>query len=112
MNQEGTFRRTKDAYYFEVSEFPKVLGKAPKSLGDGPFISRLPVEVCQRSITETEALSFFQNGKTELLSDFISKRGKKFNAYLYVKSNGKYGFEFESRSKKPKSDESKNQKTA
>tara|TARA_Y100000589_G_C27190279_1_gene644485 strand:- start:1069 stop:3624 length:2556 start_codon:yes stop_codon:yes gene_type:complete len=112
MNQEGTFRRTKDAYYFEVSEFPKVLGKAPKSLGDGPFISRLPVEVCQRSITETEALSFFQNGKTELLSDFISKRGKKFNAYLYVKSNGKYGFEFESRSKKPKSDESKNEKTA
>ncbi len=112
MSQEGTFRRTKDAYYFEVPAFPKALGKAPKSVGDGPFISRLPVEVCQRSITETEALSFFQNGKTELLSDFISKRGKKFNAYLYVKSNGKYGFEFESRSKKSKGDVSKGEKTA
>ena len=39
--------------------------------------------------------------------DFISKRGKKFNAYLYVKSNGKYGFEFESRAKKTKGDEVK-----
>ncbi|MEE2924358.1 MAG: DNA topoisomerase 3 [bacterium] len=117
MDQDGTFRRTKDAYYFEVPVFPKVLGKVPKSLGDGPFISRLPLEVCQRPISESEALGFFQNGKTELLSDFISKRGKKFNAYLYVKSNGKYGFEFESRTKKSKGDQAKNdeskaQKTA
>ena len=68
MDQDGTFRRTKDAYYFEVPVFPKALGKAPKSLGDGPFISRLPLEVCQRPISEAEALCFFQNGKTELLA--------------------------------------------
>lgn len=112
MDQKGVFRKTSDAYYFEVADFPKALGKPPKSMIDGPFVGRLPVEVCQRNITEAEALSFFTNGKTELLTDFISKRGKKFNAYLYVKSNGKYGFEFESRAKKTKTEESKRTKTA
>lgn len=105
MAQEGVFRKTSDAFYFEVPVFPISLGKPPKSLGEGPFVGRLPLEVCQRIISETEALAFFQNGKTELLTDFISKRGKKFNAYLYVKSNGKYGFEFESRTKKSKAEE-------
>ncbi|MCJ8345757.1 topoisomerase C-terminal repeat-containing protein, partial [bacterium] len=91
---------TNEAFYFEGGDFPKVLGKRPKSAGDGPFVGRIPLLVCKRPINEEEALKFFQAGKTELLTNFISKRDRPFNAMLYVKANGKYGFEFEPRKKK------------
>lgn len=107
LGQSGTFRRTQDAYYFEISEFPKVLGKAPKAMAKGPFIGRLPVEVCKRGISEEEAQCFFTEGKTDLLKDFVSKKGRNFNAKLYVKANGKYGFEFEPRAPRKKAAASK-----
>ena len=101
LEQDGTFRKTEEAYYFEVPKFPKVLGKPPKNFGEGAFVGRLPLEVCKRPISETEAESFFVDGKTDWLTNFISKRGKPFEAKLYVKANGKYGFEFKPREKKP-----------
>jgi DNA topoisomerase III len=100
LEQDGTFRKTAEAYYFEISKFPKVLGKPPKSFGEGSFVGRLPLEVCKRPMSETEAESFFCDGKTDWLTNFISKRGKPFEAKLYVKANGKYGFEFKPREKK------------
>ena len=40
------------------------------------------------------------NGKTELIEGFVSKRtGKRFSAYLILKSNGGIGFEFPPREK-------------
>ncbi len=99
MDQEGTFRVSSQAFYFEVPKFPKALGKKPPKAVE-PFVGRLPNEVCQRPITQEEAKEFFLKGKTSLLRAFISKRGKPFNAFLYVKSNGKYGFEFEPRARK------------
>lgn len=100
LSMPGTFKKTNEAFYFEGGDFPKVLGKRPKSAGDGPFVGRIPLLVCKRPITEDEALQFFQVGKTELLTNFISKRDRPFNAMLFVKANGKYGFEFEPRKKK------------
>jgi DNA topoisomerase-3 len=109
--QSGTFKKTDLAYYFEIPAFPKVLGKAPKNQTGKSFVARLPVEVCKRPMTEDEALQFFSNGKTELLTNFISKRGRPFNAKLYVKANGKYGFEFEPRAKKKPAEKSKSKKS-
>jgi DNA topoisomerase-3 len=97
--QDGVFRKTNAAFYFEVPLFPKALGKPPKNHDGKNFVARLPREVCSRPMSEKEALSFFVDGKTELLTKFVSKRGRYFNAKLFVKPNGKYGFEFEPRTK-------------
>jgi len=64
-------------------------GQRPKAL--------LPKLVCERPITPQEAEQYFMEGKTELLSAFISRRGKPFRARLILKANGRHGFEFEPR---------------
>ena len=99
----GTFRVTDQAYYFESPEVPKVLKGKTKRLNEGPFIGRLPAEICKRSVSEAEAEAYFRDGATDWMKNFISKRGRPFSAKLYVKSNGNYGFEFEPR--KPKKSE-------
>ncbi len=38
-----------------------------------------------------------RTGATEMLSDFISRRGRPFGAKLFVKENGRHGFEFAQR---------------
>jgi len=68
-------------------------GQRPKAL--------LPKLVCERPITPEEAEQYFMEGKTDLLANFISKRGKPFRARLYLKANGRHGFEFEPRKPRP-----------
>ena len=41
-------------------------------------------------------------GKTDLLSKFISKKGRPFSAYLVAGTDGKVGFEFESKERSTK----------
>ena len=60
----------------------------------------LPKEVCKRPISAAEATQYFETGSTDFLEKFISKRGRPFKAKLFLKSNGRHGFEFEPR--KPK----------
>ncbi len=57
-----------------------------------PFV--LPRTVCRREITREEALEYVKGGKTEMLTDFISRFGRPFSAQLFVKENGRHGFEF------------------
>ena len=57
-----------------------------------PFV--LPRTVCRREMTRDEAEAYIKNGKTEMMSDFISRRGRPFGASLFVKENGRHGFEF------------------
>ena len=54
----------------------------------------LPRTVCKRELTREEAVRFFEEGKTEVLTDFISKRGRPFSATLVLKDNGRHGFDF------------------
>ncbi len=54
---------------------------------------RIPTVLCGRCITPAEAASLLQNGKTELLTGFISKAGKPFSAALLLK-DGKAEFDF------------------
>ncbi|TDI78863.1 MAG: DNA topoisomerase III [Betaproteobacteria bacterium] len=56
----------------------------------GKIILKRPIE-CEQIV---KLLNF---GKTDLLSKFISKKGRPFSAYLVAGKNGKMGFEFEPR---------------
>ena len=49
--------------------------------------------VCKRDISEEEAKKILTEGKSDLIEDFISRRGKNFPAYLVLEAN-KVGFEF------------------
>jgi DNA topoisomerase-3 len=55
----------------------------------------LPRTVCRREITRDEALGFLRDGKTAILEEFISKKGRPFSATLVMKpENGRHSFEF------------------
>jgi DNA topoisomerase-3 len=54
----------------------------------------LPRTVCKREITRDEALGYLRSGRTELLTDFTSRFGRPFSAVLFLKENGRHGFEF------------------
>ncbi len=49
--------------------------------------------ICKREINAQEAISILVDGKSPLIEDFISRRGRPFPAYLVLEGN-KVGFEF------------------
>jgi DNA topoisomerase-3 len=62
---------------------------------------RMGKMILQREISPDDVRKICAEGKTSLLTKFISKKGRPFNAYLVLdKKTGKVGFEFEER--KPK----------
>ena len=97
-----------------------VLGKCPKDgarLLDAPsaFICenaigknkscdfRVSRKMLNRTIPNEQFLKLIENGKTDLLDKFRSKKtGRFFSAFLILKKNGGIGFEFLPREKKTK----------
>ena len=70
-------------------------GEAPVAAPEAkPCGWLLPRTVCKREITREEALHYLRNGRTELLTDFTSRFGRPFSAVLFLKENGRHGFEF------------------
>jgi DNA topoisomerase-3 len=61
--------------------------------------------ILDRSIEREQIAKLLETGKTDLLTKFISKKGRPFSAYLVRNADGKIGFEFEPR--KPKTAETK-----
>jgi DNA topoisomerase-3 len=62
---------------------------------------RMGKMILQREISPEDVRKICTEGKTNLLTKFISKKGRPFNAFLVLdKKSGKVGFEFEER--KPK----------
>lgn len=62
---------------------------------------RMGKMILQREISAEDVRKICADGKTSLLTKFISKKGRPFNAFLVLdKKAGKVGFEFEER--KPK----------
>jgi DNA topoisomerase-3 len=60
--------------------------------------------ICQREVPREQVIKLIENGKTDLISHFISNKGKPFSAFLKLEG-GKVGFEFEERkaaTKKPR----------
>lgn len=61
--------------------------------------------ILHRPIEREQITKLLETGKTDLLTKFISKKGRPFSAYLVRNADGKIGFEFEPR--KPKITETK-----
>lgn len=88
------------------------LGKCPKC--NNSVFEHKMFYVCEKSVGTTRTCDFktgkiiltrpiepeqvtklLQTGKTDLLTKFISKKGRPFSAYLVIGPEGKIGFEFE-----------------
>ncbi len=76
----------------ETTTFPIKKKEIPEGMEYCSFL--LPRTICKREMTREEALGYIKNGKTEILSDFISQRGRPFSAMLLLKETGRHGFEF------------------
>ena len=63
--------------------------------------TRIAKEILKNEIPEDQAIKLFAEGKTDVISGFISKKGRPFRAYLLLdKKTGKLGWEFPPRAKK------------
>ena len=58
--------------------------------------------ILKRDIEKEQVVKLLKEGKTDLIPNFISKKGRPFKAFLVLKSNGDVGFEFESKTKDKK----------
>lgn len=63
---------------------------------------RLPKELCKKELTRDQALRFFQEGKTEVIEGFISKKGRPFNASLNFDPDAKRTIRWEFPPREPK----------
>lgn len=74
------------------------------ALEAGKCNGRLPKKLCQKDITPENAREFFENGKTSLIVNMISKRNRPFSAFLVCSPGEKrlMSWEFPPREPKPK----------
>ena len=63
--------------------------------------------ILQQEISRDQMAKLLNEGRTDLLSNFVSKRnGRKFKAFLVAQPQGKVGFEFAPRAPKPEKKDS------
>jgi len=55
--------------------------------------------ILKRDIEKEQVAKLLKDGRTDLILNFISKKGRPFKAYLVLKPDGDVGFEFEPRAK-------------
>jgi DNA topoisomerase-3 len=67
--------------------------------------ARLPKEMCKRVFSPEEARAFFEEGRTPLITDFISKRNRPFKAHLVLNREGNRLFNWEFPPREPKGGE-------
>ena len=92
---EGQVFETETAYLCEKTQAEK----RPCKFKVGKTILQQPIEPAQVS-------KLLANGRTDLFTQFISKAGKPFSAYLVIDEMGKVGFEFPPREMEPSGDQS------
>jgi DNA topoisomerase-3 len=63
--------------------------------------------ILQQPIGRDQMEKLLETGRTDLLSGFVSKKGRKFKAFLVKQPDGKIGFEFQPRAPKEKPAEDK-----
>jgi DNA topoisomerase-3 len=56
--------------------------------------------MCQKEVTQAQAIQMMETGKSELIKGFISKRGRPFDAFL-LKAGNRVRWEFPPREAKP-----------
>ena len=57
--------------------------------------------ILQQPIEREQMQKLLATGRTDLLTTFISKKGRPFKAFLVKTPDGKIGFEFQPRAEKP-----------
>jgi DNA topoisomerase-3 len=92
---EGQVFETETAYLCEKSQAEK----RPCKFKAGKTILQQPIDLAQ-------ATKLLASGRTDLLTQFISKGGKPFSAYLVLDEMGKVGFEFPPREAEASKDQS------
>jgi DNA topoisomerase III len=60
--------------------------------------------ILQQPIEREQMKKLLETGRTDLLTGFISKKGRKFKAFLVKQPDGKIGFEFQPRAPKEKAE--------
>lgn len=68
--------------------------------------------ILNRPIEREQVTKLLQTGKTDLLTKFISKKGRPFSAYLVADARGKIAFEFEQKKPKTETKKTKTQKNS
>jgi DNA topoisomerase-3 len=63
--------------------------------------------ILQQPIERAQMQKLLETGKTDLLTGFVSKKGRKFKAFLVKQPDGKIGFEFQARAPKEGAGEEK-----
>ena len=73
-----------------------------KSTGPSPSCDfRSGKIILQQTVERAQMQKLLATGKTDLLTRFISRKGRPFKAYLVKTPDGKVGFEFVARPKRP-----------
>jgi len=63
--------------------------------------------ILQQPVEREQMKKLLATGRTDLLTGFVSKKGRRFKAFLVKTPDGKVGFEFQPRAAKEKPDEQK-----
>ena len=66
--------------------------------------------ILQQPVEREQMKKLLATGRTDLLTGFVSKKGRRFKAFLVKTPGGKIGFEFQARAPKDKPDEEKTAK--
>ena len=61
--------------------------------------------ILQQPIEREQMKKLLEGGRTDLLTGFVSKKGRRFKAFLVKQPDGKIGFEFQARAPKPEKTE-------
>ena len=56
--------------------------------------------ILQQPIEREQMQKLLSSGRTDLLTSFVSKKGRRFKAFLVKNPDGKIGFEFQPRKEK------------
>ena len=77
-----------------------------KALGPGKTCDfRSGRLILQQPIEREQMKKLLATGRTDLLTGFVSKKGRRFKAFLVKQPDGKIGFEFPPRAQKETSSE-------
>jgi DNA topoisomerase-3 len=66
--------------------------------------------ILQQPIERQQMKKLLETGRTDLLTGFVSKKGRRFKAFLVKQPDGKIGFEFQPRAAKEKAEKTSEEK--
>jgi len=68
--------------------------------------------ILQQPVEREQMKKLLATGRTDLLTSFVSKKGRRFKAFLVKTPDGKIGFEFQPRAAKDKPEDAKKKRRA